>query len=495
MNFFKKLKSRLLGSVKEDLNSALGGARNDFNAKIESAVMDLIALKTGIRVSNIPEKISELALQNATNRQTIEKFLDQNQLSPADGDPTKRHILRFPTDNNRFVDNWIIFRTKKKNVKLTPFSEGDTLTGQQTFLKKNGITAGDLTEINDIKSSMDDYTIALYFPNNVKDAVTVEYEAKDIGISDIMFGNMMAGEFGEMADDVVPAVQELFAKAARGLDSTRSFQTGVVVNTPKFNTFQGVGFRDHTYTFNLNPYNLKDAEEITAIIHTFKMMMLPMPLAKNRRMQMMPSEFSIDFRGPILGSIEHPQNCFLKSCEVDYSGGKDMSFIEDNANPNQGIALPPDVAGPEIPIPRHYPNGVTMTLTFQEILNLDRRRYTKRVSAYAMGESQDVDSEMADFEKELNADLNALSTQGGQNAIEYNEITQGGFYDQKTYSSREQAEEVLTRLNLAGEYEVRMQTSPGRSDQDFTDADIQRYRDKGYNVVPKYRIFKKGSNI
>ena len=35
MNFFKKLKSRLLGSVKEDLNSALGGARNDFNAKIE----------------------------------------------------------------------------------------------------------------------------------------------------------------------------------------------------------------------------------------------------------------------------------------------------------------------------------------------------------------------------------------------------------------------------------------------------------------------------
>ena len=256
-----------------------------------------------------------------------------------------------------------------------------------------------------------------YFPNNVKDAVTVEYEAKDIGISDIMFGNMMAGEFGEMADDVVPAVQELFAKAARGLDSTRSFQTGVVVNTPKFNTFQGVGFRDHTYTFNLNPYNLKDAEEITAIIHTFKMMMLPMPLAKNRRMQMMPSEFSIDFRGPILGSIEHPQNCFLKSCDVDYAGGKDMSFIEDSANPNQGIALPPDVAGPVQSIPRHYPNGVTMTLTFQEILNLDRRRYTNRVSAYAMGQSQDVDSEMANFEKELNADLNALSTQGGQNAI------------------------------------------------------------------------------
>ena len=72
-----------------------------------------------------------------------------------------------------------------------------------------------------------------------------------------------------------------------------------------------------------------------------------------------------------------------------------------------------------------------MTLTFQEILNLDRRRYTNRVSAYAMGQSQDVDSEMANFEKELNADLNALSTQGGQNAIEYNEITQCGFMTKK----------------------------------------------------------------
>ena len=51
--------------------------------------------------------------------------------------------------------------------------------------------------------------------------------------------------------------------------------------------------------------------------------------------------------GTILGSIEHPQNCFLKSWDVDYAGGKDMSFIEDSANPNQGIALPPDIAGPK----------------------------------------------------------------------------------------------------------------------------------------------------
>ena len=48
MNFFKSLKSRLLGSVKEDLNSALSGGRLDFNSKIEDALKDLISLKTGI---------------------------------------------------------------------------------------------------------------------------------------------------------------------------------------------------------------------------------------------------------------------------------------------------------------------------------------------------------------------------------------------------------------------------------------------------------------
>ena len=59
MSFFKNLKSKLLGSVKEDLNSALGGKRISFNSKISGALDDLIAMKTGINISNVPSKISE----------------------------------------------------------------------------------------------------------------------------------------------------------------------------------------------------------------------------------------------------------------------------------------------------------------------------------------------------------------------------------------------------------------------------------------------------
>ena len=35
--------------------------------------------------------------------------------------PNSRKILRFPTDDNRFIDNWIIFRTVKKKYNIEPY--------------------------------------------------------------------------------------------------------------------------------------------------------------------------------------------------------------------------------------------------------------------------------------------------------------------------------------------------------------------------------------
>ena len=430
MNFFKSLKSRLLGSVKEDLNSALSGGRLDFNSKIEDALKDLISLKTGIRLSNIPDVISEQASQNAEHRRAIEKNLERNGLSPATSPPSTRNVLRFPTDNTRFVDNWIIFRTKKKNINLMPYAEGKTAAEQQSFLDKRGIKVGDVGQ-----SMSQDYTIALYFPNNVKDTVSCSYEAVDIGLNDVMFNDIMSGEVLEALGNSDEAIQELFAKGARGLDSTRSFQTGVVTPTPKFNTFQGVEFRDHSYTFQLNPYNAQDADEITRIIHVFKMMMLPMSLAENRRIQAMPAEFSINFKGPILGNIEHPQNCFLKSCDVDYSGGKDMSFIEEGlGNKDDGT------------IPKHYPNGITLSLVFQEILNLDRLRYMDRVAASALGNSQNVEDEIENFERELSSDTENLTVKEVTDAVD--KVNEIGF------GSTAEANEYLADQSFGNQYEV-----------------------------------------
>ena len=392
MNFFKSLKAKLLGSIKEDLNSALGGQRASFNSKISGALDDLIAMKTGIKLSNIPSKITEEALLNAEGRAKAEKAIGQSiaQIT-AEVKPEGREIMRFPTDDNRFVDNWIIFRTiHKPFAGLAAGTETKGVGNPNDYGLSVDIDKDTGREYN----SADECTIMLYFPNNVKDAVNVDYEVRDIGLSYIAFNDLSQFK----GPDFKGMLGEQYDKIREGLVSFEQLQSGVVTGNPKFNTFQGVTFRNHSYSFSLNPYNVTDAKEITKIIHWFKTMMLPMSMSANRRQMLMPAEWSIDFRGPILGHIEHPQNCFLTACDVDYSGGKDMSFIESFP---QKEADSDGFSRNDYSAMQHYPNGVILNLSFQEILNIDRIRYIDRVAANARGKAQNVQQELKDFETNL----------------------------------------------------------------------------------------------
>jgi len=427
MSFFKNLKGKLLGSIKEDLNSALTGKQKLFNSKIAGALDDLIAMKTGINISNIPEGITEQGLIAGEERKAAEKSLEEvNASSGGYYAKAGRTVLKFPTDDNRYVDNWIIFRsiprqiggTDLSNVKVSPTE------GALGNLGAHGIESADAvpvdkgkTEISHHNIKTQDATIALYFPTGVKDTINVEYEQKEIGISDLAMDKILnQGDLTGLGAETMGMAGEAYDKAKQAMIAFQAFQKGVVIDNPKFNTFQGVSFRDHSYTFNLTPYNINDANSITEIITLFKTLMLPMSTNANRRMMIMPAEWSIDFKGPILGHIEHPQNCFLKSCDVDYSGGKDMSFIEQvteremnsqetdeylqksmNAGEGEDCGPPPKMRGMQ-----HYPNGITLSLTFQEILNIDRLRYVDRVRAAAKGKEQNVQNELVEFEMELN---------------------------------------------------------------------------------------------
>ena len=55
-------------------------------------------------------------------------------------------------------------------------------------------------------------------------------------------------------------ISEMYQKAKQELIDFESFESGKVVSNPKFNTFSGVGFREHSYSFALNPYNINDAQ-------------------------------------------------------------------------------------------------------------------------------------------------------------------------------------------------------------------------------------------
>ena len=79
---------------------------------------------------------------------------------------------------------------------------------------------------------------------------------------------------------------------ANKMISVRAIQEGVAGNAPKFTNFSGVTLRDHTYTFNLNPYNQHDAHEITKIIETFKLMALPASSNANPRLKILPDRMA-----------------------------------------------------------------------------------------------------------------------------------------------------------------------------------------------------------
>ena len=465
MNFFKSLKAKLLGSIKEDLNSALGGQRASFNSKISGALDDLIAMKTGIKLSNIPSKISEEALLMAEGRAAAEKAIGQsNAQIMASVKPKDREILRFPTDDNRFVDNWIIFRTiEKPYAGLAAGTKTKGVGNSADYglsLEKDGDREYNVSE---------ECTIMLYFPNNVKDVINVDYEVKDIGLSDIALNDPKS-----MFDlGVLKGVKdEALGKLRESLVSFEQLQSGVVTGNPKFNTFQGVGFRNHSYSFSLNPYNVTDANEITKIIHWFKTMMLPMSMSDNRRQMLMPAEWSIDFKGPILGHIEHPQNCFLTSCDVDYSGGKDMSFIESFP---QGEEDSDGFSRNDYTAMQHYPNGINLNLTFQEILNIDRIRYIDRVAANAKGKTQDVKKELKDFETQLSSDIDA-QTKARTESTEYKDW-EGA--PNKTFGTgaagQQKAQEFITKYSLGGTHKVEKNEISGG----------------GYNIT-SYRVVLKG---
>ena len=438
MKFFKNLKESILGSIKEDLNSALGGKQALFNSKIAGALDDLIAMKTGINISNIPSKITqEAALASEARRKKIK---NPDEAVNEDGSritPSSRALLRFPTSNDRFIDNWIQFRTIPRNF------DQKHMIGKAYDVdeKEHGISIGDAFEKKQFNSAQKECAIALYFPNNVKDTISVEYETKDVGLGEAVLNETFSSGGGL---GIMDALGEGFQGMKESIFSATAQQEGIAVANPKFLNYSGVSMREHTYSFSLNPYNEADAEEITDIIYWFKLMSLPMSSNKNPRISILPAEWSINFKGPILGHIEHPQNCFLSTVDVDYSGGKDMSFIE-SASADRGVCTPETEIGDlganhKV---QHYPNGINLSLTFKEILNIDRLRYVGRVAAKAKGQSQDTMSELENFELGRGNRLGQDATEEQDKAI-----------SSERYTSREAAEKAISDQGIGATHHV-----------------------------------------
>ena len=429
---FKSFKSQLMGSVKADLNSALEGQRNLFNANISNALDDLFAAKFGVNISNVPKDISSHASQmserKAAQRKLDGKFTSSEEIGST---PKGKTILQFPTDvNSSFVNNWIIFSTMDQ------------------IGKKNH---------NDKK-----YEIRLPLPK-LQDDIDVAYKVGDIGLGGAVAEDLTQADWTEWGSELWDAlgtgVDEALTKMGDEIRPIRPIVMGEVQNPVKFQLFENVGFRNHTYTFELHPYNVTDSKQISEMIFALKMMALPTVgtpdeggFSNPRRFQI-PASWEIDYFGPIENQLEKPLPCGLTKVSVDYSGGHDVGFL--SATSAQAAKQIEETHSVEIfgemedvvhtkDIPRVdgvvYPNGITLTLEFSELITMDALRYqkyvsTKRTNTFSTGYGDLIDRD---------------ATKGDKKEQKYNkhitkEVTEEGEGD-----FAKQVEEIKKQAGLMG---------------------------------------------
>ena len=360
MGLLKSLKSKLIGSIKTDLNSALAGQRNLFNANIADALDDLLKSATGISTSNIPSEITShqqsMAEDAAQRRKGEVKSIDYGKSTPL----PQVEPIQFPTDqNSSFVSNWIVFRT----------------------LEQEGTQVGSQTR--------DNYEIRLFLPK-IQDNISVTYKNEDIGLAGAVGQGMMDMEWGNITDTLGGMIEEGWRSTKQEVldkvSQLRPFGTGVVQNPVKFQLFENVGFRTHSYQFDMHPYNYADSMAIQQIIYALKKSALPTVSTVSPRLFIMPAMWDIDIAGDIAKNMEKPLPSAITKVDVDYSGGHDMNFVYSRSGKNVTDA---------------HPNGVVLSVDFTELITMDSDRYQKNVSVHRSEGISSVGTELMGQEGQI----------------------------------------------------------------------------------------------
>ena len=351
MGIFKKSKKSLknhIGSVSGDLNSAFsklkskfgsaGNFSNSFDQRISDGLSDLLTGATGIRTSNIPEISNEVLAMKQTNREARAKVLNDmdGQSGRATGTPGEKKKLTFPEN----------FETEN----------GDGTLGLSNYIHFRAlpIRNGGRGSFGDRKDTL--YDIFLYVPEEMTDGTDVTYKAGEKTVTDSIIAKLFT--LGEGTDQNVGGQIGRAVKEAV-LGDIGKAAAGRVVNPMKFQLFEGVEFRTFQYTFVLYPKNPNDSRIIREMTHAFKRASLPDIVPKSGgRTYSFPNEWAIRYQGPIKRWMDFPMTSVLTSVKTNQSTAGSARMIDG------------------------APVAVELSLSFQEVVTLDRQKYDKRVSAF-----------------------------------------------------------------------------------------------------------------
>jgi len=333
----RKSLSNYVGSVSGDINSIAdkisglfggsGSGSNSFDQRISDGLSDLLTGATGIRTSNIPAISKEVLDMKGTNREARASVLNgAGRENPKDTPPQFRKI-QFPTDwrteNNESgnLQNYIHFRSlKRKNP-----DEG---------------------EVN--------YDIFLYVPTDMTDGVSLSYEEGENDMANAAVSKIFGGE-GGIAD-----MSEIKQLMLNSVDAGKVLKAaaGKTVNPMKFQMFNGVNMRTYSYTFELYPETQSDSNVIRELAYAFKKSALPGTMGANKRIYTFPNEWAIRYHGPMKNWIDYPMVSVLTGVEVNYGLNGTQRMIDG------------------------APAGVSIALSFSEVVTLDRDKYDSRVAAF-----------------------------------------------------------------------------------------------------------------
>ena len=334
---FKKTKtsvSNYIGSVEGDKNDiisnisskfgSIGSLSNSFDQRISDGISDLLTGATGIRTSNIPEMSTEILEAKKKNRESRAKSLEGRAFTAAaDGcSITKNAPLRFPT-------NWATENNQPSNL--------------QNYIHFRSLERKNPTPNDEL------YDIFLYVPDVIQDDISLSYEEGDRGLAEAVLS--------EGKRDTIEDMLRMSLNDVGPLKILKS-KVGQTINPMKFQLFQGVNFRTFSYDFTFYPESSADSVEIQKILYAFKSESLPGRTGANGRRHTFPTEWAVRYHGPMKDWVDFPMVSACSDVKVNYA-------VNGNQRMNDGA-----------------PQAVGLSLSFTELVTLDRDRYDTRVSAF-----------------------------------------------------------------------------------------------------------------
>ena len=228
------------------------------------------------------------------------------------------------------------------------------------------------------------YMLSLPVPDNLQEQFNLAYSDKQLGalgvleaagiltpesMETVINGNME--QVGQVADIGATRTSNLlkaggggsatlaaarYTSRALGLESVGTALdrvTGTILNPYQQLQFEGVGLREHSFSYTFSPNSESEANDLKTIIKELKIRMHP---TLNGLLMNFPDQCKIKLSSG-LGDYYTFQDCYLKSMNVNYAPSGTPAFFKQGAHP---VEIKVDLVFGEIrPITRNTYTGET----------------------------------------------------------------------------------------------------------------------------------------